>query len=88
MKKAFIPFIIVLLPFILIPFSSCKTKDYKELGTQAAKEFCDCLYEGNTKDICEEKARDKYSNIEITHKDFVKAFNQEGTACGITLTTH
>ena len=66
--------------------TSCEDEEKNAAnGKKAAVEFCDCLDKGNSKSECESALTGKYSKSEYTSDDFIKAFNEEGKSCGVTI---
>ena len=61
-----------------------KTTSLKELGSQAADEFCNC-FKKNSKDDCLDKLTSKYKNSDYMTNTFIEAFNKQ-SSCGIELT--
>jgi len=81
-------FLIILVCGTLLP--SCSGNDQsdgssrvKDLGKQAAIEFCDCFKE-NSKDDCLDQLMAKYSQSDYLDADFINAFNDQ-SSCGVTL---
>ena len=81
-------FIIILVCSTLLP--GCSGDDQnggstriKDLGQQAAVEFCDCFKE-NSKDYCLDQLMAKYSQSDYLDADFINAFNDQ-SSCGVTL---
>ena len=60
-----------------------ETTSLKDLGTQAADEFCNC-FKSNSKDNCLDKLTSKYNRYDYTTNTFIEAFNKR-SSCNIKL---
>ena len=60
-----------------------ETTSLKELGTQAADEFCDC-FKKNSKDDCLDKLTSNYKYSDYMTNTFIEAFNKR-SSCDIVL---
>lgn len=83
MKKIILSVEIALLITVSLAFLSCDDEDNEALGKKAAREFCECLEDGNSSSKCEDKLKSKYKELDYTSDDFIEAFNEEGKSCGI-----
>jgi len=70
--------------FIALGYACNDVSTSSDNGTKAAKEFCNCLDDGNSVSKCSNDFHDKYGNS--FDDDFINAFNKEGDKCGITAT--
>ena len=59
------------------------TAGLKELGIQAADEFCDC-FKKNSEDDCLDKLTSKYKRTDYMTDTFIDAFNKQ-SSCDIML---
>lgn len=79
--KRIVSVAIVMVFFLL---SCCKSdEELRDLGKEAAIEFCDC-YRYSSQNDCLEKLKSKYSSSDYMSSEFISAFNNQST-CGITL---
>ena len=73
--------------FLLSMLFSCEdleeTTRLKDLGAQAADEFCSC-YKNNSKDHCLDALTSKYKYADYMNNNFIEAFNTR-SSCGIEL---